>query len=217
LYPPALARLKPRRLKPDFFSRSTLRAARDLIGLLLIHRHRPGPHGVTAGIIVETEAYTGSLDPGSHACRGIGKRNLPMFGPPGRAYVYKCHLYPLLNVVTEREGTPGAVLVRALEPVAGLPLMRRRRKRGNDLDLARGPGKLCQALAVGLKHNRADLIRGKLFLARPEPLPGIRIRRSTRIGLAGPAALLPWRFFASGSPCVSRHPDALCYSLLRRR
>jgi DNA-3-methyladenine glycosylase len=178
--------------------------------MLLIHECRGG---ITAGRIVETEAYTGAADPGSHACRGLRVRNAPMFGPPGRAYVYKCHLYPLLNVVTGREGEPGAVLLRALEPSIGLPLMRARRGGPRrDEDIANGPGKLCQAMGVGLAHNRADLLRGPLFLASPVPSASLwygarfRVGRSTRIGLRGPAAKLPWRFFVADSPFVSRHP-----------
>jgi len=170
----------------------------------LIHKH---PSGLTAGVIVETEAYTGTRDPGSHAHGGLKGRNAPMFGPPGQAYVYQCHLYPLLNVVTEREGVPGAVLLRALQPVAGLPSMRQRRQRcARDQDLARGPGRLCQAMRVDLTLNRTNLLRGPLFLAWPRQPFVCRIRRSTRIGLRGPARLKPWRFYAADSPWVSRHP-----------
>jgi len=131
-----------------------------------------------------------------------------MFGPPGRAYVYRCHVWPLLNVVTERDGRPGAVLLRALEPVAGLRLMERRRGTGRRLDLTRGPGRLAQAMGVTLGHNRADLLRGRLRLALPNRrLPGV-IRRTTRVGLRGPAALLPWRFYAADSAHVSARPPA---------
>jgi DNA-3-methyladenine glycosylase len=193
-------------------------AARRLIGCLLVH-------GPVAGIIVETEAYTGADDPGSHACRGPRQRNLPMFGPPGRAYVYKCHMYPLLNVVTEPSGKPGAVLLRALSPVAGLPLMRRRSPGLADDDLCRGPGRLARSMGVRLGHNISDLLRGSLFLARPTALRPTGLRRhvgdasgiakptdrrrhritvSTRIGLRGPAARLRRRFFAADSQCVSK-------------
>ncbi len=170
---------------------------------------KEGTGGVVAGTIVETEAYTGADDPGSHACRGLRRRNAPMFGPPGRAYVYKCHLYPLLNVVTEPSGVPGAVLIRAVEPVAGLPLMRRRRGNpGRDTDIANGPGKLCQAMGVGLRHNRADLVGGPLRIARPRRAARCRILTSTRIGLRGAAAAMPRRFYAAGCPHVSRHPGS---------
>ena len=144
-----------------------------------------------------------------------------MFGPPGRAYVYKCHLYPPLNVVTEPEGRPGAVLLRALQPLAGLRLMRKRRSgataevgstvgpdsaSGSQFMLTRGPGRLCLALGVGLAFNNADLLRGPLSLARPVRPPRLPIRRSTRIGLKGAAALLRWRFYAAGNPWVSNNP-----------
>ncbi len=187
------------RLSKRFFARRTLRAARDLIGKVLVHEHRGG---TTAGIIVETEGYTGRGDPGSHAHRGPRTRNLPMFGPAGRAYVYRCHLYPLLNVVTEPDGVPGAVLLRAVEPVAGLPLMRRRSGDRPVTDLARGPGRLARAFGVTLEHNRADLLRGRLYLARGARRP-LRVARATRVGLRGPAARLPWRFYAAGNPFVS--------------
>lgn len=182
-----------------------MNVARDLIGCLLIHRSR---QGVTAGRIVETEAYTGRRDPGSHAASGLRVRNAPMFGPPGRAYVYKCHLWPLLNVVTEREGRPGAVLLRALEPVAGLTLMERRRGTRRPLDLTRGPGRLAQAIGVTLGDNRADLLRGRLHLALPRRRHRVAVRRTTRVGLRGPAALLPWRFYAADSAHVSARPRA---------
>ena len=173
--------------------------------MLLVH---DTPRGRIAGIIVETEAYTGSNDPGSHACRGLRKRNAPMFGPPGRAYVYKCHMYPLLNVVTGKAGTPGAVLLRAVEPAEGAALMNRNRPNVRDSHgLANGPGKLGLAFGIRLSHNTADLINGPLFLARRRQPPPYRIRRSTRIGLRGPARLLRWRFYAADNPCVSVHPD----------
>lgn len=190
------------RLGRSFFCRPTLRVARDLIGCLLIH---DSPSGLVAGVIVETEGYTGNDDPGSHAARGPGRRNAPMFGPPGRAYVYKCHMYPLLNVVTEPEGRPGAVLIRAVEPVAGHALMARRSPRLPGHAVASGPGRLTRALGIGMGHNRADLVRGRLYLAHPalrhrKP----RISITTRVGLRGAAARMPRRFVAAGNPCVSR-------------
>lgn len=158
--------------------------------------------------MVETEGYTGRADPGSHAFPGPRVRNRPMFESPGHAYVYRCHRYPLLNVVTEPVGRPGAVLLRALVPVQGLPLMRRRTPGpARDADLARGPGRLARAMAVGMADNRRDLTRGPLRLARPVPAVRYRVRRSTRIGLRGPALRLPWRFFAAGVPEVSGPRD----------
>ena len=167
-----------------------------MIGCMLVH-------GKTAGIIVETEAYQGMKDPGSHAFRGRKTRNAPMFGPPGRAYVYKCHMYPLLNVVTEPAGTPGAVLIRALIPARGLEVMRKRRNGAKDEDLARGPGRLTAAMGVGLGHNRVNLLGGRLRLALPRRPFQCRIVATTRIGLKGPAARLPWRYHAADCPFVS--------------
>ena len=155
-------------------------------------------------MIVETEAYTGKDDPGSHASIGLRNRNAPMFESPGRAYVYQCHMYPLLNVVTERNGKPGAVLLRALIPIRGLHTMRRRRPAAHrDVDLCRGPGRLTAAMSVSLAHNRADLVRGKLRLALPRHPLKFRIARTTRIGLHGPAAKLPWRYAVTDCPLVS--------------
>lgn len=131
-----------------------------------------------------------------------------MFGPPGRAYVYKCHMYPLLNVVTEKTGKPGAVLLRAVEPVSGIELMMKERPGVRHRhELANGPGKLGLAFAIRLTHNRTDLVRGRIHFRRLARRNALRVRRSTRIGLRGPARLLPWRFYAPGHPCVSAHPD----------
>jgi len=124
-------------------------------------------------------------------------------------------MWPLVNVVTERDGRPGAVLIRALEPVAGLPLMRRRRTTARVLDLARGPGRLVQAMGITLAHNRADLIRGPLHLALPRRRPAMRIRRTTRVGLRGPAALLPWRFYDADSAFVSALPHVGKHGVVR--
>lgn len=197
--PLTLAALQPRPLPPGFFAQSTHAVARSLVGCLLVH-------GPCAGLIVETEAYTGRTDPGSHAFPGPRTRNLPMFGPPGFAYVYRCHVWPLLNVVTEREGRPGAVLLRALQPVGGLAVMGRRRRTREPRDLARGPGRLAQALGVTLAHNRANMLTGPLRLAVPARRVRMRLRRTTRVGLKGPAARLPWRYYAAGSPFVSAPP-----------
>ena len=188
-----------RALSASFYRQPTHWVARKLIGCLLVH-------GRTAGMIVETEAYEGKRDPGSHACGGPKTRNAPMFGPPGHAYVYKCHLYPLLNVVTEREGVPGAVLIRALVPVRGLAEMTRRRRGAALLDLARGPGRLAQAMGITLADNRTNLRSGTLRLARPARPVKLRVLRTTRVGLRGPAACLPWRYYAASCPFVSAIP-----------
>src|SRR5262245_19207581 len=143
----------------DFYNRPTLDVARDLIGAVLVYRSR----GIRcAGRIVEVESYIGEDDPACHAAPGPTLRNRPLYGPPGRAYVYLNYgIHYLVNAVTEPEGSPAAVLIRALEPLEGEALMRRRRAAGTstraaDLafdDLCRGPGNLTKALAISLKEN----------------------------------------------------------------
>ena len=158
-------------LKPDFYSRPTLDVARDLIGKVLVHRAR---QGTTAGIIVEAEAYIGEDDPACHAAVGRTTRNEPLYGPPGRAYVYLNYgLHDMVNAVTEKEGHPSAVLIRALEPIEGLALMRRRRSRAPwrkgkspvaDHDLCRGPGNLTRAMGITLEDNLRSLSIGPLTI-----------------------------------------------------
>lgn len=158
-------------LPRDFYDRPTLDVARDLIGKLLVHRL---PEGTAAGIIVEAEAYIGEEDPACHAAVGPTERNAPLYGPPGRAYVYLNYgLHDMMNAVTECAGHPSAVLIRALEPVEGLALMRRRRARAPwrkgrgpvaDHDLCRGPGNLTRAMGITLADNLRTLWRGQLTI-----------------------------------------------------
>jgi DNA-3-methyladenine glycosylase len=206
------------RLPADFYARPTLEVLRDLMGKLLVHEAR----GVrTAGVIVEAEAYIGESDPACHAAPGPTARNAPLYGPPGRAYVYLNYgIHSLVNAVTEKEGSPAAILIRALEPVEGIPVMRRRRmaaRRGAGLarrglgeggrlqpgvtDLCRGPGNLTVALGIGLRHNRSDLTHGPLAIEdhaiRPGPLAwspriGIRVGIDRR-----------WRCYVIANMCVS--------------
>ena len=181
-----------------FYSRDTVSVARGLLGKLLVHLN--GGTRV-AGRIVETEAYLGEGDPGSHACRGATPRSSVMFGEPGRAYVYFVYgNHHLLNAVTEPAGKPGAVLIRALEPVEGVEIMRQRR--GRERDLTNGPGKLTRALGVDLSHNGADMTRGDLFILDD----GVGVEN---IGVTGRVGLseggdLPLRFFIPSNPHVSR-------------
>ena len=154
-------------LPPDFYARPTLDVAGDLIGKVLVHRTRDG---TTAGIIVEVEAYIGEDDPACHAAAGRTERNAPLYGPAGRAYVYLNYgLHDMVNAVTEGEGHPSAVLIRALDPLEGLPLMRRRRARAPwrtgkapvaNPDLCRGPGNLTRAMGITLADNLRALSRG---------------------------------------------------------
>jgi DNA-3-methyladenine glycosylase len=158
-------------LPVDFYRRPTLDVARDLIGKVVV---RKSPSGITAGAIVEAEAYIGEDDPACHAAVGPTARNAPLYGPPGRAYVYLNYgLHNMLNAVTEDERHPAAVLIRALEPLDGLPLMRRRRARAPwrkgkspvpDHELCRGPGNLCLAMGITLADNRLPLTRGPLTI-----------------------------------------------------
>lgn len=196
---PTDARVVPAR----FYRQATLTVARELLGKVLVH---DGVGGRSAGIIVESEAYVGEDDPACHASRGPTARNLPLYGPPGRAYVYLNYgMHWLVNAVTEREGKPAAVLVRALEPVAGLPLMRERRAalgfKGNDEALCRGPGNLTRALGISAVHNEGDLETGALRIEdwgyRAGP-----VRRGPRIGIRA-GTERPWRFWVAGSACVS--------------
>lgn len=146
-------------LPRSFYERPTLTVAEELLGKVLVHRT---PQGVAAGMIVETEAYIGEDDPACHAAPGPTQRNAPLYGPPGRAYVYLNYgIHYLVNAVTEAEWHPAAVLIRALQPVEGLALMRKRRAPGGrdvpDADLCRGPGNLTRALGITLADNLLDL------------------------------------------------------------
>ena len=180
-------------LERDFFARPTLEVTRDLLGTLLVHELPQGPR---VGRVVETEAYLGPDDLGSHAHRGRTARNWPMFGPPGHAYVYLIYgMHTCLNIVTEAEGHPAAVLLRALEPVAGLP------------GPASGPGRLCRAMAIDRRCNGADMTVPPLyFLNGDSPIEAERIVSGPRVGIeyAGEWAARPWRFWIRDSPAVSR-------------
>ncbi|MCY4660114.1 MAG: DNA-3-methyladenine glycosylase [Acidobacteria bacterium] len=190
-----------------FYARPTLKAAHDLIGKVVVHVTAAG---TAAGMIVEVEAYAGEDDPACHAAAGLTGRNAPLYGAPGRAYVYLNYgLHHLLNAVTEPAGSPGAVLIRALEPRDGFALMRRRRTRGaraeapppGDDALCRGPGNLTAALGITLAQNGTPLGGGTLYIedrgertAPPvwTPRIGIRVGVERR-----------WRCHVPGCPSVS--------------
>ena len=189
-----------------FYARSALRVARDLLGCVL-WRRLDGE--LVGGRIVETEAYVGAEDRACHARHGRTPRNAVMFGPPGYAYVYFVYgVHDMLNVVCRESGRPEAVLLRAIEPVHGLPLMRERRRVERHTALTSGPGKLCQAFAITRRQNGIDLRGRELWIVRGRPRSGERLRRSPRIGVAyaGAHAARPWRFYLEGNPCVSRFP-----------
>lgn len=189
-----------RRLSRAFFARPTLTVARELVGCYLVHET---PRARLVGRLVEVEAYLGPRDPASHAYRRTARSEV-MWGPPGTAYVYFSYgNHACLNVVTAPEGTAGAVLLRAIEPVEGLDAMARRRGTRVVRLIGSGPGRLTEAMGVTLAHNRADLVRGPLYLARgPRPR---RIAATPRIGISV-AREVPWRFVDPDSPCVSRPP-----------
>jgi DNA-3-methyladenine glycosylase len=182
------------RLDESFFERSVHQVARELIGCRLFYEG-------CGGIIVETESYERD-DPACHAFAGLTPRTETLFGPPGRAYVYLSYgIHSLLNFVAEPEGEAAAVLIRALEPTAGLEEMRARR--GRDTDLCSGPGRLTQALGIGLADNDADLSREPFLILAPEDGARPRVLTGPRIGITK-AVERPWRFCAAGNPHVSR-------------
>jgi len=198
------------RFSRDFFARDTLEVARDLLGTRLV---RLWNGRRLSGIIVECEAYIGHDDTASHASRGRTRRNAVMFGPPGYAYVYFTYgMHWMLNVVTEEEGFPAAVLIRALEPVEGIEAMRELRQADRrhlkDRDLTSGPARLTQALAIDGTFNGADLITGDLLWLEPgNPVPDHWVARGPRIGVhyaAEKDRTAPWRLWIRGNPYVSR-------------
>lgn len=198
----ASTRFAGRRIPRSFFLRPTPVVARDLLGQVLVH---DSPEGTTAGIIVETEAYLRD-DPASHSFRGPTPRNASMFGPPGRAYVYLIYgVHRCINVVTAAAGVGEAVLLRALEPIEGLELMRLRRGDVAERELCNGPGKLVQALGIERSHDGLDFARGPIGL-RESRLPRsrrTRVVRDVRIGITN-GMDLPLRFYLRESPFVSR-------------
>jgi DNA-3-methyladenine glycosylase len=180
-----------------FYERHTVEVARDLLGKVLVH-------GPVAGIIVETEAYLGGDDLASHSARGITDRTRVIFGPPGHAYVYFIYgMYECLNIVAEPAGKPGCVLIRALEPVAGLEVMQKRRPAAKKPhDLASGPGKLTLAMGITRAHNGADLTRGALVVRAPVEPQRVEIEVTPRIGIRH-CADWPLRFVVRGNQYVS--------------
>jgi len=196
-----MARSKPLKLGRSFYDRPTLDVAKDLIGCHLVFN---GPRGKVSGRIVETEAYIGEGDPACHAARGMTERNQVMFGPPGHAYVYFIYgMYHCLNFVTEREGFPAAVLIRAAEPVEGLPVIRKNSPPQPDYALLAGPGKLCRGFDITREQNGLDLT-GRILYVEDRHEPPAEIARTPRIGISN-AAEVEWRFFDVNSRAVSKH------------
>ncbi|HUB79563.1 MAG TPA: DNA-3-methyladenine glycosylase [Bryobacteraceae bacterium] len=187
-------------LKRSFYERPTVDVARDLLGKILVH-------GPAAGMIVETEAYPGGDDFASHSARGITPRTRVIFGPPGHAYVYFIYgMYQCFNIVCEPDGRAGGVLVRALEPLAGIEIMRSRRPGARKIeDLASGPGKLTLALAITLQHNGADVTRGSLAVREPLEARRFEVRTTPRIGISQ-CVDAPLRFLIAGNRSASKSP-----------
>jgi DNA-3-methyladenine glycosylase len=198
-------------LPRSFYARPTLQVAENLLGKVLLHRTRAG---LTSGIIVEVEAYVGEADPACHAAPGPTPRNAPLYGPPGHAYVYLNYgVHYLMNVVTEPRGSPAAVLVRALEPLEGIALMRARRARArtarrlkrprrvSDHELCKGPGNVTHAMGISLGENRLDLLGDVLYIEDR----GVRVKEiawSPRIGITK-GKEKHWRCFSTTSNAVS--------------
>lgn len=198
--PTATTSILPR----SFYARPTLKVAADLLGKVLVH---DTPGGMASGMIVETEAYIGEDDPACHAAPGPTTRNAPLYGPPGLAYVYLNYgIHYLVNAVTEAEGHPAAVLIRALEPIDGLALMRARRAPDEraiaDVALCRGPGNLTRALGISLRENQLDLVRSHRLRIEDRGLRRGGVAWGPRIGIRV-ATDRPWRCWIAGNRCVS--------------
>ena len=198
------------RLPRRYFARHPVTLARDLLGRIVFYRTG---QGLIAGRIVETEAYTGETDPASHAYRGRTTRNAVMFGRAGYAYVYFSYgVHYCLNVTAGQSGVAGAVLLRAMEPLAGTATMRARGDHGPEARLLSGPGKIGRAFGLTLSDNGRDFTRGPLGIAAGSPVDDRDVAISKRIGISR-AVDLPYRFAVIASPSVSGpHP-----ALARRR
>ena len=191
--------VQPGRILPrSFYVRPAVEVARGLLGKVLVH-------GPTAGVIVETEAYLGGDDLAAHSARGITDRTRVIFGPPGHAYVYFIYgMYECLNLVAEPAGQPGCALIRALQPIAGIDLMQRRRPAARKPEqLANGPGKLTLAMAITRRHNGADVTRGPLVVREAANPDHFEILTTPRIGITK-CVDLPLRFLIAGNPFTSR-------------
>ena len=187
-----------------FYDRDTAVVARELLGAVLECR---SAEGVTAGRIVETEAYMGEDDPACHAAAGLTARTSPLYDHPGTAYVYFIYgRYWCVNAVTRARGLPSAVLVRAVEPIAGIDLMWKRRPRArNEHELTNGPSKLCLAMAIDGRHNGLSLLEPPLVVREGDAVADRDVVVTPRIGITK-AAEVPLRWLVRGNPYVSKTP-----------
>lgn len=197
-------------LNREFFTQPSLTVARSLLGQRLV-RVLNGRR--LEGLVVETEAYVGAQDSANHASKGRTARTELMFGPAGHAYIYLIYgMYFMLNIVTETEGFPAAVLIRAVEPVAGLETMQANRPRVSKRNLTNGPGKLCQALRIDKSLHGWDVTSGqKLWLEATTLSAKLEVARGPRIGIGYAQAedqLAPWRFWVKDNKFVSTPPRA---------
>lgn len=189
------------RLDKEFFCRETSLVARELLGKVMVHH---SPEGDLAGIVVETEAYLGAGDPGSHSSRGMTRRNAVMFGPCGRSYIYRIYgIHCCYNVTTDQDPVPAAVLIRALRPLAGIDTMRLNRKKQDPLALCSGPGKLVQALGIPQSLNGICALTGPIGFYDLETAQSFAIHQTTRIGLSQGREML-LRYYIQGDPNISR-------------
>jgi DNA-3-methyladenine glycosylase len=204
----APAARRPRRLADPlpaaFYARETELVARDMLGAVL-ECHTP--EGIASGRIVETEAYLGEHDPACHAAVGRTTRTLPLYGPPGTSYVYFIYgMHWCVNAVTRAEGLPSAVLIRALEPLEGIELMRQRRPGARRLEeLTNGPARLCQALGIADAHNGLPLQQPPLVVRRGRHVADDAVIVTPRIGIRK-AAKWPLRWIVADSSFVSAGP-----------
>jgi len=197
-----MGRILPR----DFYDRDTEIVAQEMLGAII---ECTTPDGIASAMIVETEAYIGEHDLACHAAAGLTKRTEPLYGPPGVSYVYFIYgVHWCLNAVTRAAGLPSAVLVRAVEPVSGLTLMRERRgDKPKPIDLTNGPGKLCEALGINGSHNGLTLQQKPLVIREGRRVDASEIETTPRIGISR-AVDWPLRYLIRGNPCVSRFPRA---------
>ncbi|NOY87938.1 MAG: DNA-3-methyladenine glycosylase [FCB group bacterium] len=195
-----MPRKKYKKLPRSFYNRPTLDVAEDILGKYIVYH---SPLGKLSARIVEVEAYIGQEDSACHAARGKTKRNAVMFGKPGVVYIYFVYgMYHCLNFVTEEEGKPAAVLLRAAEPSEGMEIMRQLSPGKKDMELLSGPGKFCRSFGLTREQNGLDLTGSVIYLEE-RSFKVKNIKRTSRIGI-NTAKKNPWRFYDSDSKVVSK-------------